>query len=132
MCNTRTCGSAVTLYNTILSELQSLTLRLDGCSQLANVDGLRGLGGLAALQSLTLNLNDCEQLANVDGLQGLGGLAALESLTLDLKYCRRLSENLQRSFDRKDEFLMALSKSIEFCRSPSGSLSEASASSTSS
>ena len=36
------------------------------------------------LLSLTLDLNECKQLANVDGLQGLGGLTALQSLTLDL------------------------------------------------
>ena len=52
------------------------------CSQLANVDGLQGLGGLAALQSLTLSLMNCSQLENVDGLKGLSGLRALQSLKL--------------------------------------------------
>ena len=54
---------------------------MEGCTKLANVDGLQGLAGLAALQTLKLNFANCEQLANVDGLQGLGGLAALQTLT---------------------------------------------------
>ena len=71
--------------------LRSLTLDLSSCRQLANVDGLQGLGGLTALQSLTLNLGYCRQLTNVDGLQGLGGLTALQSLTLDLSGCSQLA-----------------------------------------
>ena len=83
------------------------TLNLSGCEQLANVDGLQGLGGLTALQSLTLNLGRCSQLASVDVLRCLADLTALQSLTLDLSDCKQLAD-LGRRFDSKADFLAAL------------------------
>ena len=103
-----------------------LAYRGAGCSPHT---GLQGLAGLAALQRLTLDLANCEQLANVDGLQSVAGLAAIRprfedtysairgyesphfipsGFLLDLEGCSKLRSPMQRQFHSKDELLAEL------------------------
>jgi hypothetical protein len=47
------------------------------------VDGLQALAGLASLKTLTLRLDGCDQLANLDGLRGLPRRRGFEILLPD-------------------------------------------------
>jgi hypothetical protein len=63
----------------------------------------------AALLVLELKLEE-SLLANVDGLRGLAGLAALQTLELVLGGCSHFISRLQQTFRTKDEFLAVLGR----------------------